>query len=535
MKKSIILSLAALLNFSIVLVLPAQEFINGDFEQTTAPPGVDQINLSNEAFSSMMAHTYAFGTYGDMDIINSTVYSGAAQSGAWFVALTGGGTDAISMELTSSLIEGKTYSISFWDKAGAGFIPQEFQIGISTEKNTFGIPVCTAEMPVLAVWTRRTFSFIAPISGKYITVQLAGITDISKWAQVDNFSFANPENEIITQKISGSPFCACNTVMVPFTAKGSFHADNVFTVQLSDADGSFSSQINLSDLKSNANSGTIACSLPCDIVASSKYRIRVISSSPAIIGNDNGSDLDLNNETHYAANIKAFPDNVITEGVLVTFRAETGNNSKKTYYQWQVNGTDAGNSETFTSASLIDGDVVRLIVSIDNPCKINRTVISNEIVMSVLSSEKPSVSIEVSGSSTIQKGKSLTCIAFSENGGSNPKFQWKINGITIGGNSSELTFNKFKNGDKVSVVMTPDHEGSGHNTVASNTITIHVEEPEEAHHDEKVQAKNINNKHHIGILKRKPFLWSKKSRRFYKPIFFVHKKNKNTLNTCYKY
>ena len=78
----------------------AQTFLNGDFEKNSAIIGSDQINLSNPAFNTMMSNTYAFGTYGDMDIINTNTYSGAAQKGSWFVAFTGGGTDAISMELS---------------------------------------------------------------------------------------------------------------------------------------------------------------------------------------------------------------------------------------------------------------------------------------------------------------------------------------------------------------------------------------------------------------------------------------------------
>ena len=82
----------------------AQSFLNGDFENNTAAVGTDQINLSNANFNTMMPNTFAFGTYGDMDIINTTTYTGGPQKGSWFVAFTGGGTDIISMELTSLIV-----------------------------------------------------------------------------------------------------------------------------------------------------------------------------------------------------------------------------------------------------------------------------------------------------------------------------------------------------------------------------------------------------------------------------------------------
>lgn len=53
---------------------------------------------------------------GDMDIITSNAYCGLAQNGAWYVALTGSGTDAISLKLSSPLSAGQTYTISFYDR-----------------------------------------------------------------------------------------------------------------------------------------------------------------------------------------------------------------------------------------------------------------------------------------------------------------------------------------------------------------------------------------------------------------------------------
>ena len=71
-----------------------------------------------------MTNSTAFGNLygggangGDMDIITSNVYCDAPQHGNWYVALTSGGTDAISLSLSSSLIAGNTYSISFYDRS----------------------------------------------------------------------------------------------------------------------------------------------------------------------------------------------------------------------------------------------------------------------------------------------------------------------------------------------------------------------------------------------------------------------------------
>jgi Ig-like domain CHU_C associated/Lectin C-type domain/HYR domain len=100
-------------------------------------------------------------------------------------------------------------------------------------------------------------------------------------------------NNITTGAITGSPFCAGNTVSVPFTIQGNFVTGNVFTAQLSDAGGSFASPVTLGTLTQNT-AGTIAGTIPAGTLAGSGYRIRVVGSSPAVTGSVNGSALIIN-------------------------------------------------------------------------------------------------------------------------------------------------------------------------------------------------------------------------------------------------
>jgi gliding motility-associated-like protein len=100
-------------------------------------------------------------------------------------------------------------------------------------------------------------------------------------------------NSITTGTISGSPFCACASVSVPFTSSGTFTAGNIYTAQLSDAAGSFAAPVSIGTLASTANTGTIAATIPCATTTGSGYRIRVISSAPPITGSDNGVDLSI--------------------------------------------------------------------------------------------------------------------------------------------------------------------------------------------------------------------------------------------------
>ncbi len=99
---------------------------------------------------------------------------------------------------------------------------------------------------------------------------------------------------LTTSALSGSPFYISNSattlVNVNFTSDVVFNAGNVFTAQLSDQNGSFANPVNIGTL-SGAAIGTINGVIPNSSVAGTAYRIRVVSSDPALTGTDNGTDL----------------------------------------------------------------------------------------------------------------------------------------------------------------------------------------------------------------------------------------------------
>ncbi len=517
------------------LTLSGQTFLNGDFENNTAGMAYDQINLSNSVFNTMMSNTFAFGSYGDMDIISSATYTGGPQKGSWFVAFTGGGTDAISMELSSNLIQGKHYTITFWDKCGAGFVTQPFQIGVSDAKDAFGSIVYTCDaMPVVGVWTKRTFSFEAPLSGKYITVQLAGAASIGDWAQADNFSFGNNENSITTGNISEGPWCACGTIQLPFTAKGSFGNGNTYIAQLSDKNGNFRNYTEIGSLQTSINSGLIACTLPCETETSSKYRIRVVSSEPGVTGSDNGNDITINVLATQAVSIKALPSNVVKQDQLVTFRPDMENISKVISWQWKVNGLVAGSEASFASTSLQDGDVVSLTVVTENSCSGNQTITSQDIEMTVTVPLLPSVSIEDVSNAGSGKGKLMTFEATPVNGGDNPAFQWMVNGVKSGSNAPVFSSKYLKDGDKVTLLMTSVAEGYSGRKVISNTIEVSFPEPKIKERLVKEQLRKVMKSRASGVLKHKSIIWNKNGRRFVRVRGIALRKMKKAGTVCYK-
>ncbi|MEO6305710.1 MAG: hypothetical protein ABIP51_21345 [Bacteroidia bacterium] len=184
-------------------LIVCQSFVNGNFENNTAN-GADQINLSNESLNAMLPGVHSFGSYGDVDIIRSTTYGGSgAQNKEWYIGITGGGTDIVALSLNQSLIAGKKYTLSFYDRKHGAHPSNPIQIGLSTLNSSFGSTVYTSpEAPVLNTWTQRTFTFIAPNSGQFITVQMPE-GNINEWANIDNFSFGESKcTDVLTLQAS---------------------------------------------------------------------------------------------------------------------------------------------------------------------------------------------------------------------------------------------------------------------------------------------------------------------------------------------
>lgn len=80
---------------------------------------------------------------------------------------------------------------------------------------------------------------------------------------------------------------------VNFNAVGTFAAGNTFTAQLSDATGSFSTPTVIGSINSNTSGvQSISVSVPGIVPDGNGYRIRVVSSNPALVSTaDNGTNL----------------------------------------------------------------------------------------------------------------------------------------------------------------------------------------------------------------------------------------------------
>ncbi|MBK7681545.1 MAG: IPT/TIG domain-containing protein [Bacteroidetes bacterium] len=93
-------------------------------------------------------------------------------------------------------------------------------------------------------------------------------------------------------------FCAGSSITVNFQSVAlTLNAGNVFSIQLSNSSGSFSSPVTIGTLTSTATSGSITGTIPTGQAAGTGYRIRIVSSNFADIGDDNGVNLTISRNT----------------------------------------------------------------------------------------------------------------------------------------------------------------------------------------------------------------------------------------------
>jgi hypothetical protein len=88
-----------------------------------------------------------------------------------------------------------------------------------------------------------------------------------------------------------------------------------------------------------------------------------------------------------------------------------------------------------------------------------------------------SVSISTNGSTAICAGTSVTFTATPTNGGTNPTYQWQVNGANVGTNSPTYTTSSLTNGQVVTCVMTSNMSGVIGSPATSNTIAITITPP----------------------------------------------------------
>ncbi|MCX6304924.1 MAG: hypothetical protein NT040_08145 [Bacteroidetes bacterium] len=162
-------------------------------------------------------------------------------------------------------------------------------------------------------------------------------------------------------------------------------------------------------------------------------------------------------------------------GSAVTFSLTLVNGGTAPTYQWKLNGNIiiGATNATYTYVPL-NNHAISCVATSNAPCATGNPATSNVINMTVNPLVPVKASI-VASLYAVMPGTQVTFTATVENGGTSPVYQWKVNNVAVGTNSSTYTYTPA-NYDKVTCVVTSNYSVSclSNNPASSNRLAMVV-------------------------------------------------------------
>ncbi len=184
-------------------------------------------------------------------------------------------------------------------------------------------------------------------NGTYYVVcesEFNGLTTTSNEVQISVNSITLTTGTIIPEFLDFSASAPDTTFDVPYTTSGDFNNGNTFSVQLSDASGSFANPTVIGTVAA-INSGVVSATIP-STTATGIYRVRVVASDPEIFGNDNGTDISID---QFAVTIAPATTQTLLENETGAFINATESQDVVSR-EWRVSTTSGSGYQPFSPA-----------------------------------------------------------------------------------------------------------------------------------------------------------------------------------------
>jgi hypothetical protein len=163
----------------------------------------------------------------------------------------------------------------------------------------------------------------------------------------------------------------------------------------------------------------------------------------------------------------------ICSGAADTFTAQATNGGASPSYQWKVNGAVEGtNSATFITSALAPGAVVTSTLTSSLSCASPTTATATATSVTVNTIVQPTISITASGDS-VCAGTAVVYIASGTNLGSTPTYQWMVNSVHAGSDSSHFT-SALAGSSVIGCIVTSSAVCASPQQVSSNSITTAI-------------------------------------------------------------
>lgn len=159
---------------------------------------------------------------------------------------------------------------------------------------------------------------------------------------------------------------------------------------------------------------------------------------------------------------------------LLAFKPDTVGTALAPSYQWFVNGTLSGSGNSFSSATLANGDVLTVKMYYAGPCGPDTTVSTGFTIIRQATVPPTATIALTAGSNPGCNGTPVTFGATGTNTGSAPTWEWQVNGVDAGVTGPTFTSSILSDGDMVSVKMTSNSSCALPDTANSNSITYTI-------------------------------------------------------------
>ncbi|MDJ0365373.1 gliding motility-associated C-terminal domain-containing protein [Hymenobacter sp. H14-R3] len=165
-------------------------------------------------------------------------------------------------------------------------------------------------------------------------------------------------------------------------------------------------------------------------------------------------------------------------GTALTFTAVTTNVGAAPTFQWFVNNVAVATGPTFTSSTLVTGDLVRVEVT-PTVGLCSTGLATATVTVARTPTPLPTLAIAVQPSGPVCLGEPLTfSIASVTEAGPSPTYQWQVNGSDVNGATGPVfTSTTLRAGQTVTLRLSTTNACGQPVTVVSNGVVVRIQPP----------------------------------------------------------
>jgi gliding motility-associated-like protein len=165
-------------------------------------------------------------------------------------------------------------------------------------------------------------------------------------------------------------------------------------------------------------------------------------------------------------------------GTALTFTAVATNAGAVPVFQWFVNNAAVASGPTFTSSTLVTGDVVRVeVTTAAGLCSTGPAVAT--VTVTRTPTPLPTLTINAQPDGPVCLGAPITFTLISvTDGGPAPQYQWQVNGSDVAGaTGSTFTSSTLREGQTVTLRLISTNACGQPVTAVSNGIPVRIQPP----------------------------------------------------------